>query len=185
MPPEHAADGDKPLVLLAQPLFLNLAAALEGRYRFVLAGEADAATAAEARVLLVPGLVPVPAELIDRFPALELVAATSVGLDHVDLAACRRRPGLAVTNAGAAFSVDTADYAVGLVVAVLRRVAAAEAHLRGGAWATEGKYPLTSKVSFFFFFDNYQERLVDLSMAFLTVFFFFLQLLCIHNSRPS
>ncbi|KAG0541626.1 hypothetical protein BDA96_02G033000 [Sorghum bicolor] len=147
MPPEHAADGDKPLVLLAQPLFLNLAAALEGRYRFVLAGEADAATAAEARVLLVPGLVPVPAELIDRFPALELVAATSVGLDHVDLAACRRRPGLAVTNAGAAFSVDTADYAVGLVVAVLRRVAAAEAHLRRGAWATEGKYPLTSKVS--------------------------------------
>ena len=101
-PPAHGADGDKPLVLLAQPLFPNLAAALEGRYRLVLAADADAATVAEARVLLVPGLVAVPAELVDRFPALELVAATSVGLDHVDLGACRRR-GLAVTNAGAAF----------------------------------------------------------------------------------
>jgi hypothetical protein len=134
-----------PLVLLAQPLFPNFAAALEGRYRFVLAGDADAATAAEARVLLVPGLVAVTAELVDRLPALELVAATSVGLDHVDLLACRRR-GLAVTNAGAAFSVDSADYAVGLVVAVLRRVAAAEAHLRRGGWATDGEYPLTTKV---------------------------------------
>jgi len=60
-PPAHGAAGaagDKPLVLLAQPLFPNFAAALEGRYRFVLAGDADADTAAEARVLLVPGLVP-------------------------------------------------------------------------------------------------------------------------------
>lgn len=141
-----ADDDDKlPLVLLAQPLFPNFVTALEGRYRLVLAGDADAATAAEARVLLVPGLVAVTAELVDRLPALELVAATSVGLDHVDLRACRRR-GLAVTNAGAAFSVDSADYAVGLVVAVLRRVAAAEAHLRSGRWATDGKYPLATKV---------------------------------------
>ena len=146
-PPAHGADGDKPLVLLAQPLFPNLAAALEGRYRLVLAADADAATVAEARVLLVPGLVAVPAELVDRFPALELMVATSVGLDHVDLRACRHRRGLAVTNAGAAFSVDTADYAVGLVVAVLRRVAAAEAHLRRGAWATDGEFPLATKVS--------------------------------------
>ncbi|RCV32508.1 hypothetical protein SETIT_7G008700v2 [Setaria italica] len=151
MPPPatNAADSvadDKPLVLLAQPLFPHFAAALEDRYRFVLAADADAAAAAEARVLLVPGLKVVTAELIDRLPALELVVATSVGVDHVDLDACRRR-GLAVTNAGGAFSVDSADYAVGLVVAVLRRVAAAEAYLRRGRWATDGKYPLATKVS--------------------------------------
>ncbi|XP_062225075.1 glyoxylate/hydroxypyruvate reductase HPR3-like [Phragmites australis] len=144
--PAHADSGDRPLVLLSQPLFPEFAAALEGRYRFVLAAEADAATAAEARVLLVPGLEAVTAELLDRFPALELVSATSVGVDHVDLHACRRR-GVAVTNAGAAFSVDSADYAVGLVVAVLRRVAAAEAYVRRGRWATDGDYPLTTKVS--------------------------------------
>ncbi|CAL5036076.1 unnamed protein product [Urochloa decumbens] len=148
MPPPPPAAEEKPLVLLAQPLFPNFAAALEGRHRLVLAADAGeaAAAAAEARVLLVPGLKVVTAELIGRLPALELVVATSVGVDHIDLDACRRR-GLAVTNAGGAFSVDSADYAVGLVVAVLRRVAAVEAYVRRGRWATDGDYPLATKVS--------------------------------------
>ncbi|KAK3132308.1 hypothetical protein QOZ80_6AG0519330 [Eleusine coracana subsp. coracana] len=143
--PEPASSGEnnKPLVLLAQPLFPNFAAVLEGRYRFVLA---DDSAAAEARVLLVPGLKTVTADLLDRLPALELVAATSVGVDHVDIHTCRRR-GIAVTNAGPAFSADSADYGVGLVVAVLRRVAAAEAYVRRGRWVTGGDYPLTTKVS--------------------------------------
>ncbi|KAL6650230.1 hypothetical protein ACP70R_009155 [Stipagrostis hirtigluma subsp. patula] len=146
-PPLPAADaGDRPVVLLSQPLFPEFMAALEGRYQFVLAEDADAATAAEARVLLVPGLKKVTAEVIDRFPKLELVSATPVGVDHVDLAACRRR-GLAVTNAGPAFAADSADYAVGLVVAVLRRVVAADAYVRRGRWATDGGYPLTTKIS--------------------------------------
>ncbi|TVU06891.1 hypothetical protein EJB05_46927 [Eragrostis curvula] len=149
MPPpalEPAASGDKPLVLLAQPLFPEFAAALKGRYRFVLAADADAAEAAEARVLLVPGLKTVTAEHLDRLPALGLVAATSVGVDHVDLDACRHR-GLAVTNAGEAFAADSADYGVGLVLAVMRRVAAADSYVRRGRWATDGDYPLTTKVS--------------------------------------
>jgi hydroxypyruvate reductase 2 len=112
-PPPPSSD-ERPLVLLAQPLFPEFAAALAGRFRFALA--ADAADTAEGRVLLV-GLKPVTDEHLAGFPALELVVGISVGVDHVDLAACRRR-GLSVTNAGAAF-------AVGLVVTVFRRVAAA------------------------------------------------------------
>jgi glyoxylate/hydroxypyruvate reductase len=135
-----------PLVLLSQPMFPELTAALEGRYRFVLAEAAHAGeAAAQARVVLLQGLKKVTAELLDRLPALELVAATSVGLDHVDLDACRRR-GIAVTNAGGAFSADSADYAVGLVIAVLRRVAATDAYVRRGRWAADGDYPLTTKV---------------------------------------
>ncbi|CAD6264369.1 unnamed protein product [Miscanthus lutarioriparius] len=144
-PPAAGADA-KPLVLLSQPSDSGLTPVMEGQFRFVLAADADAATAAEARVLFVPGLRPVTADLIDRLPALELVSTISVGLDHVDLDACRRR-GITVTNAGATFAVDSADYVVGLVVAVLRRVAAADAHLRRGSWATDGDYPLATKVS--------------------------------------
>ncbi|KXG25763.1 hypothetical protein SORBI_3006G005300 [Sorghum bicolor] len=146
MTPAAAGAGAKPLVLLSQPSDSGLTPVMEGQFRFVLAADADAATAAEARVLFVPGLRPVTADLIDRLPALELVAAISVGLDHVDLDACRRR-GITVTNAGTTFSVDIADYAVGLVVAVLRKVAAADAHLRRGRWAMDGDYPLATKVS--------------------------------------
>ena len=138
-----ASTNENPLVLLAQPLFPEFAAALAGRYRFALAADADAA---EARVLLVPGLAPVTAQHLARLPALELVLGTSAGVDHVDLDACRRR-GIAVTNAGAAFAVDSADYAVGLVVAVLRRLAASDAYVRQGRWAADGDYPLVTKVS--------------------------------------
>ncbi|KAM0844383.1 hypothetical protein ACQ4PT_057085 [Festuca glaucescens] len=137
---------ESPLVLLVQPLFPEFAAALAGRYRFVLAADADPAAAAEARVLLVPGLAPVTAQHLARLPALELVVGTSAGVDHVDLDTCRNR-GLSVTNAGPAFAVDSADYAVGLVVAVLRRVAAADAYVRRGRWAADGDYPLATKVS--------------------------------------
>ncbi|XP_047067880.1 glyoxylate/hydroxypyruvate reductase HPR3-like [Lolium rigidum] len=126
-PPPPSSD-ERPLVLLAQPLFPDFAAALAGRFRFALAADADAADTAEGKVLHV-GLKPVTDEHLTAFPALELVAGISVGVDHVDLAACRRR-GLSLTNAGAAFAVDSADYAVGLLIAVLRQVAAAEA-LRG------------------------------------------------------
>ncbi|XBI97819.1 hypothetical protein VPH35_018133 [Triticum aestivum] len=155
----------RPLVMLAQPLFPEFAAALAGRYRFALLADADAAAAAEARALLVGGLPrftsqhlgalpalqlgglpPVTAQHLGALPALELVACTSVGVDHVDLDACRSR-GLSVTNAGAAFAADSADYAVGLLVAVLRRVAAADAYVRSGRWTADGDYPLASKVS--------------------------------------
>jgi hydroxypyruvate reductase 2 len=133
-PPATSAD-ERPLVLLAQPLFPEFAAALSARYRLALAADADAATVAEGRVLLI-GIAPATEEHLAGLPALELVAGISVGVDHVDLAACRRR-GLSVTNAGAAFAVDSADYAVGLVVA----------YVRGGRWVTDGDYPLTTKVS--------------------------------------
>ncbi|KAM3373113.1 hypothetical protein ACQJBY_019831 [Aegilops geniculata] len=136
---------ERPLVLLGQPLFPEFAAALAGCFRFVLVADADAATLAQGRALLI-GLNPVTDDDLAALPALGLVAGISVGVNHVDLAACRRR-GIAVTNAGAAFAVDSADYGVGLVVAVLRRLAAAEAYVRGGKWAADGDYPLTTKVS--------------------------------------
>ncbi|KAM0843234.1 hypothetical protein ACQ4PT_057843 [Festuca glaucescens] len=118
-PPPPPTD-DTPLVLLAQPLSPVFADTLSARYRPTLAADANAADTAEGR--------PVTDLHLAGLPALELVAGISVGVDHVDLVACRRR-GLSVTNAGAAFAVDSADYATGLLVAVLRRVAAADAYV--------------------------------------------------------
>lgn len=71
---------------------------------------------------------------------------TSAGVNHFDLVACRRR-GIRVTNAGDAFSDDVADYAVGLVIDVLRRVSAADRFLRASSWGPRKEYALASKVS--------------------------------------
>ncbi|RLM66289.1 Glyoxylate reductase [Panicum miliaceum] len=89
---EAAASGDqdgpcKLLVLLADPLIPEFQPGLSARYRLLPAAGADAAAAASARALLTIDLPLVTADLIDALPALELMVASSVGVDHVDLAA--------------------------------------------------------------------------------------------------
>lgn len=76
-----------------------------------------------------------------RYPSLECVIGTSAGVDHVDLDECRRR-GVRVTSAGDAFSEDGADYAVGLLLDVLRLVTASDRYVRSGLWPVNGNYPL-------------------------------------------
>ncbi|KAK9145124.1 hypothetical protein Sjap_005027 [Stephania japonica] len=97
--------------------------------------------AQSARALLCIGPVPVDADTLRCMPSLECVVATSVGVDHVDLQECRLR-GIDVTNAGDSFSEDVADFAVGLLLDVLRRVSASDRYVRSGLWALKGDYPL-------------------------------------------
>nr|DAD28598.1 TPA_asm: hypothetical protein HUJ06_030066 [Nelumbo nucifera] len=59
---------------------------------------------------------------------------------------CHRR-GIAVANAGSAFSVDVADYAVGLLLDVLRRISTADSYASRGLWPVQGEFPLGHKVS--------------------------------------
>lgn len=98
------------------------------------------------RALVVVGPAPLTRELLEKLPGLEIVVGSSAGVNHIDVAECHRR-GIKVTNAGDAFSEDVADYAVGLLVDVLRRVSAADRFVRAGLWPVSGVYPLGSKVS--------------------------------------
>lgn len=100
-----------------------------------------------ARVMLCVGPTPVTSEVLDRYPAVECLVVSSAGVNHIDLVACRRR-GIRVTSAGDVFSDDVADYAVGLVIDVLRRVSAADRFVRASSWAAGQKYALASKVKF-------------------------------------
>ena len=86
-----------------------------------------------ARAAVIYDLCPLAADTLRLLPSLQLVVCTSVGTDHVDLAACRRR-GIAVANAGPAFTDDAADYAVALLIDVLRCVSAADRYVRAGLW---------------------------------------------------
>ncbi|KAJ3706164.1 hypothetical protein LUZ61_009869 [Rhynchospora tenuis] len=84
--------------------------------------------------------------LLDQLPSLGIVACTTAGVNHIDVDACRKR-GIAVTNAGEMFTPDAADFAVGLLVDVLRKVTMADRYVRNGLWMLKGDYPLGSKVS--------------------------------------
>ncbi|KAL3362182.1 hypothetical protein AABB24_014850 [Solanum stoloniferum] len=97
------------------------------------------------RIMLCIGATPVTSDTLDKYPNLECIVGTSAGFDHFDLAECRRR-GIRVTTAGDSFSDNVADFAVGLLIDVLRRVSAADRFVRAGSWPIKGKFPLGSKV---------------------------------------
>jgi lactate dehydrogenase-like 2-hydroxyacid dehydrogenase len=83
--------------------------------------------------------------LVDRLPALEIIASFGVGYDGIDLHAAAER-GIIVTNTPDVLTEEVADTVLGLLLMTVRELSAAERHLRAGKWRSEGPYPLTSSL---------------------------------------
>jgi glyoxylate reductase len=75
----------------------------------------------------------VDAELIDASPALKVIANIGVGYDNVDLRAAARR-GVVVTNTPDVLTGAVADFTMGLILAVTRRIAEGDRLIRAGGW---------------------------------------------------
>ncbi|KAL8112397.1 glyoxylate/hydroxypyruvate reductase HPR3-like [Apium graveolens] len=141
--------------IISRPLVLNhrsphfsytITDWLQTRFQLLEPDDPDFPTLSQSvRALAVAGPSPLTAHTIRQLPSLELVVCSGAGVDHVDLAECKKR-GVKVTNAGDAFSADVADYAVGLLIDVLRHVSASHRFVRAGLWPVKGGYPLASKV---------------------------------------
>ncbi|WP_232281039.1 2-hydroxyacid dehydrogenase [Novosphingobium nitrogenifigens] len=84
---------------------------------------------------------PVGEDLFARLPALEIIANFGVGYDNIDVAAAAVR-GIVVTNTAGVLDEEVADLTIGLLLATLRRIPAAERFLRDGRW-NEGPFPLS------------------------------------------
>jgi hydroxypyruvate reductase 2 len=93
------------------------------------------------------------AELIDALPGLEIVSSFSVGVDKIDLNKCKEK-GIRVTNTPDVLTEDVADLAIGLMLAVLRRLCECDRYVRSGKWK-KGDYRLTTKVIRFPFLFNW------------------------------
>ncbi len=102
--------------------------------------------AARAAVIVGGGDCKVERELMEKLPALKLIANFGVGYDGVDLV-CAKERGVKVTNTPDVLSAEVADLCVALMLAVSRRIPEADAYLRAGKWESEGPFPLTRKMS--------------------------------------
>lgn len=85
----------------------------------------------EAEALLSLLTTTVDVALLDRAPRLRVVANAVVGYDNVDVDECARR-GIAVTNTPDVLTDATADLAMALLLATVRRLPDAERSLRAG-----------------------------------------------------
>jgi glyoxylate reductase len=114
----------------------------------VRVSEADRALAPDELYALVPGAEGVVTMLHDRVdgafldaagPQLRVVANVAVGYDNIDVDAARER-GVVVTNTPGVLTDATADLAIGLLLAVTRRLGEGERLIRSGtgwAWAID------------------------------------------------
>ena len=81
------------------------------------------------------------AALLDRLPALEIIANFGVGYDNIDAADAARR-GVVVTNTPGVLDDEVADLTIGLLVATIRQIPQADRHVRQGRWL-DGPFPLS------------------------------------------
>ena len=77
------------------------------------------------------------AAIMDALPRTRVIAHCGVGYDGVDVAAATAR-GIKVSNTPEVLSDDVADFALGLLLATLRRIPQGDRYVRGGRWEREG-----------------------------------------------
>ncbi len=96
---------------------------------------------ASVRALVTAGGTPLGAAAMDQLPALGAIICYGTGYDGVDLAAAAAR-GIAVGHSPGANAASVADIAVTLMLAVTRRLLAADTYVRSGDWAAAKPSPM-------------------------------------------
>ena len=104
-----------------------------------------AAHAGDIRAIATRGDLGAKRELISQLPNLEVIGCFGVGVDGIDLAACRER-GIKVANTPDVLTEDVADLALALMLSIARRIPQADAYTRAGAWAN-GSFPLLTRMN--------------------------------------
>jgi D-3-phosphoglycerate dehydrogenase len=125
-------------ILVAEAIAPEGVAALEARHavdvRTGLAVEELRGIVGDYDALIVRSGVEVDAGLIAAGTKLQVIGRAGVGVDNVDLEAATRA-GITVVNAPTGNTIAAAEHTIALLLALARRVPAADASLRRGEWS--------------------------------------------------
>jgi len=131
----------KPEILALARFYPATLAELEREYTLHKLWEAKDAAAllkelsSRVRGAVTTGLAGISREQLEALPKLEIVASFGNPRGTVDLVSARAR-GVVVTNTPDAITKPVADLAMGLVVAVMRRICESDRFVRAGQWLT-------------------------------------------------
>ena len=127
----------KPIVLVAEPLAPSAIEVLGEDFEVRHCDGSDRvellAAIAAVDAVIVRSATQVDREVLLAAPRLKVVARAGIGLDNVDVAAATQA-GVMVVNAPQSNVVSAAEHAIALLLAVARRIPAADASLRAGEW---------------------------------------------------
>ncbi len=137
---------DKP-VILAHPGLGGLMTIFEGTYEVVTWPKTPEAMALfqsekahRVRAAVVIGSTGLPLEAYDALPNLGAIVCFGTGHDGVRTDICRAR-GIALGNCPGANADDVADFAIGLLIDIERRITSGGALMREGAWKGIPAFP--------------------------------------------
>ena len=109
------------------------------------ATEVPAGVATATRAIAAAGRRKISDAFMAQLPNLEIIASFGVGYDRVDVEAATRR-GIVVTNTPDVLTEEVADFTIGLLVATVRRIPAADDYVRAGQWAAGQAFPLSASL---------------------------------------
>ena len=125
-------------VLLTEPIHPAgldlLRAECDVRLASAMTAEAVHAEAVDADAIVVRTRPTITAAIMDAAPRLRVIGRHGVGLDNIDLAAAAERR-IAVVYTPGANDQAVAEHAIALLLALCRKLAAADAAVRAGDWA--------------------------------------------------
>ncbi|MGS0686641.1 phosphoglycerate dehydrogenase [Nakamurella sp. GG22] len=127
----------KPVVLIAEQLAQSAMDVLGTEFEIRHVDGADRSALlpalADADAVLIRSATTMDAEALAAAPVLKVVARAGIGLDNVDVPAATAR-GVLVVNAPQSNIITAAEHAIALLLAIARRIPAADASLRAGEW---------------------------------------------------
>jgi len=87
----------------------------------------------DADGIIMHGSVPLTREIISQLKRTKVVARTGVGVDRMDLKAAADH-GLIICNAAGCNSIEVAEQAIGLLIAISRKLMRMNQYVRDGKW---------------------------------------------------
>ena len=135
----------KPEVLIVGKLPADLRQALAAQFELVEGWSLREGPQEQRghRIAITTGMDGFDATLMDRLPDLKLIASQGVGLERIDCTAAKAR-NIVITHTPNILTEDVADFAIGLLYGVARRIAEADRFVRAGRWGPERIAPSTS-----------------------------------------
>jgi D-3-phosphoglycerate dehydrogenase / 2-oxoglutarate reductase len=140
----------RPPVWFERPVLPDLVEVIQASCTVLGPGtDADRFAGIETAVAAIAGAAAYDGSVMDRAPALRVIARTGIGVDAVDIAAATVR-GIAVCNTPDGPTISTAEHALTLILMVAKKVKAAEASVTtgtsGGYFARHEGIELSGKV---------------------------------------
>jgi lactate dehydrogenase-like 2-hydroxyacid dehydrogenase len=107
--------------------------------------ERDPALADGIHAIVTRSNLAVPEDVVERLPALGIIATCGVGYDLIPRALAARR-GIVVANTPDVLNAAVAELCIGSLLALLRRLPQADRFVRAGTWRTAA-FPLATSLA--------------------------------------